>query len=49
MEACNVSGARPRFVLTEPDLTLTCVAGNGEVRSSGTRPKGPGAIPEPRA
>ena len=49
MEAWNRSGAHPRFVLNGPDLTLTCVAGNGEVRSSGALPKGPGTIPGLRA
>ena len=49
MEAWNRSGAHPRFVLNGPDLTLTCVAGNGGVRSSGILPKGPGTIPGLRA
>ncbi len=46
LEAWSLSGARPRFVLKESDLALTCGAGNGAVRSLGTLPKGPGTIPK---
>jgi len=40
MEAWIGSG-----VLNGSDLTLTCVAGNGQGRSSGAMPKGPGTTP----